>query len=1221
MTPILRTPTHSDPPHNSYFLTEAQDLLKIIEQGVLSLRSNRTSANVHELMRAAHTLKGAAASVGLSAINNVAHVLEDIFRAFYNPAVEIDTEIEGLLFEGYECLRLLLTAQLDGSQVDESDTLNRAADVIARLQEKLGDRFDRDTPIPSSAELGFDMVQSMFEIGVTQRLEELSQAVVRHAPDLDEVLRSQAEIFLGLAESLELPGFAAIAQTTLAALERHPEATHPIAQIALQDFTQGRAQVLAGDRSQGGAPSPQLQQFAHSRSVEPASIGHSGRDASTAPEMLNGRISQQPNNQIPESTQSALSPTLASARAFSAQINSPLASLINLLQTEIPLEAWLQRLKTKITSSKTLSRRFRPLFLRPTFLPASRNTPVVSPFAENLSSDLPPTLPLEALLSNLDSPSASVANGFAIADSNAAESDSPSEAWNVSFAANSLENFEESRSPWCIETPAPNDTSENIDSFNPEFNSDRAFDVAIELNDVAQSIAESSSTSFPNSSIELNRSQSPSILEKESSQRSYPSPTAVSFKSSSANPAASTLSTPNASVRVDLEKLEKLNYLIGELLINQNQQTSQDDTLRLMVQELLDRLQKQQRTIDQLCSQSDRFLLSRQPHNCKNTEHASSIVQQFDELEMDRYSEIHILSRSTLDKVMELKSISEALDQTIRQSRRSLEAQQRLLFVVGNDLTALRMQPLDALFARLTQVIQQLSTSHHKPVEVIVTGTQVLVDKTIVEKLYDPLLHLVRNAFDHGIEPAETRQAMGKPAVGRIEINAYHQGHRTIIEVKDDGPGINLQRVAQRAVEMGWLPEKAIATTSENTLLSYLFEPGFSTATQVSSLSGRGVGLDVVRSQIGGFKGSVAVSSVSQQGTTFSLQIPLSLTIAKLLLCKNQGISYALPIDAIEQIVSKPDALSQVGRQQVLQWRKGDEEQAVVVRPLSALVSDLVNDSEIPHTLAAAQPPIPTPLSIVLVRTDAGLMGIQVEQVLGEQELVIRPFGQAIAPPPYIYGCCIVGNNQLALVIDIRTLFQQVTSLQQATGSQQATESARTSVHQPGIVPTRSPADAAFAASPSPQTLDQALPTSASLTASTPVAPASKRSPRHFHILLIEDSLTLRQTLSQLLQQEGYQVSQAKDGLEGLAFLQKHPGIDLVLCDIEMPRMNGFEFLSQRHQHRSLAKIPVVMLTSRSSAKYRQFAIDLGATDFITKPYVDQNLLSTIHHFLVHDKV
>ncbi|MGB3519370.1 MAG: Hpt domain-containing protein, partial [Elainellaceae cyanobacterium] len=202
----------------AYFITEAQDLLQVIEQELLSIRHERSTVKVHNLMRAAHTLKGAAASVGQRTIREVAHVLEDVFKAFYNPDIEIDAEVEALLFDGYECLRRPVAAALNQQPMDDSDVMNRAANIIARLQDKFGDAFNPEAAIPTSTELGFDMVESMFEMGVTQRLNLIQTALQQGDPSLAKTLSTQAEMFLGFAESLNLPGFGAIAQATLAAL-------------------------------------------------------------------------------------------------------------------------------------------------------------------------------------------------------------------------------------------------------------------------------------------------------------------------------------------------------------------------------------------------------------------------------------------------------------------------------------------------------------------------------------------------------------------------------------------------------------------------------------------------------------------------------------------------------------------------------------------------------------------------------------------------------------------------------------------------------------------------------------------------------------------------------------------------------------------------------------------------------------------------------------------
>ncbi|NJK53021.1 MAG: hypothetical protein HC936_09735 [Leptolyngbyaceae cyanobacterium SU_3_3] len=258
----------------AYFLAEAQDLLQEMEQDLLSLRGERSLAKVHSLMRVAHTLKGAAASVGFDSMKTMAHTLEDVFKAFYKPEVAIDAELEALLFEGYECLRMPLTAALAGMEANDADILERATSVFAQLQAKLGEHFDPGAAMPSSAELGFDITQSIFETGVHERLEQLAMVLTTRNPTtIAQTLQTQAEVFSGLAESMNLSGFGAIAQATLSALKANPHQAIEIAQAALADFRQGQIAVLGGDRSQGGEPSDVLKQFAgRSKSTPRASV-------------------------------------------------------------------------------------------------------------------------------------------------------------------------------------------------------------------------------------------------------------------------------------------------------------------------------------------------------------------------------------------------------------------------------------------------------------------------------------------------------------------------------------------------------------------------------------------------------------------------------------------------------------------------------------------------------------------------------------------------------------------------------------------------------------------------------------------------------------------------------------------------------------------------------------------------------------------------------------
>ncbi|NJO49654.1 MAG: hybrid sensor histidine kinase/response regulator, partial [Leptolyngbyaceae cyanobacterium RM2_2_4] len=327
-------------------------------------------------------------------------------------------------------------------------------------------------------------------------------------------------------------------------------------------------------------------------------------------------------------------------------------------------------------------------------------------------------------------------------------------------------------------------------------------------------------------------------------------------------------------VRVNVEHLDQLNYSVGELLTQQNRQSLQNERLQAEVRLLLKRLNQHQQMLSQLQDRADRQPLQSSSQQRVRTEQATALQtlpltfgDRFDTLELSHYSDSHLLVQSLLDDTVQLAEAAEAIDLFSQQSSQILEKQQRLLSGTRDALMQARMLPLSEVLNRFPPVLQQLETLHGKRVTLKLRGTGVLVDKAIAEKLYDPLLHLIRNAFDHGIEPLPQRRALGKPPAGTIELNAYRHGGRTVIEVRDDGAGIDPQKIRQRAIERNLFAPLAAYNLSAAELLELLFEPGFSTAPQVSELSGRGIGLDVVRSQMQSINGETAVASTPSQGT------------------------------------------------------------------------------------------------------------------------------------------------------------------------------------------------------------------------------------------------------------------------------------------------------------------------------------------------------------------
>ncbi len=1154
----------------TYFLSEAQDLLHKIEQDLLSLREDRTLAKVHRLMRSAHTLKGAATIVEQTAIERVAHALEDIFTALYNPDAVIDVEVESLLFQGYECLRLLLTAELSGKPVDESDVLNRVASVIAQLQEKLGDCFKHDAPLPTSTDLGFDMVQSMFEVGVAQQLKHLKKSLANLDPEeLAAEFRSEAEVFLGLAESLKLPGFEAIAQTSLTALRVNPSQVVRIAELALEDFVKGHAAVLTGDRTQGGSPSLALQELARA-----AQASQSEASTTMEPPIASSLdpLDTQPG------TESQGEVDWEDERAYAADdlniglenLNDPLAFEASLATEPVSAAAAADSFVTDAESEVV---------------------PSVDVFQE--SEGVNAYTPIESELS-LDDLFGDPSPASVLSPETSISHDSAHLPTENPLIGNVGNVFDEDLGIGLNQ----GDEIEGV--LSPPIRAAEPTDEIVSLEDLFDSQA----VSDPR----------PDVFE--------PQPPTSPNDVTPQSPQAEQRGRGELSdmVRVGVQPLKRLDHLAGELLTNQNKQTNQDKQLRLTMQELRSHIQQHQQTAHRLQDALNRLLIGLESGKASlPVPQAASVfsvnstsvwdladsptsVTTFDPLEMDRYSTLHALIQSILNETVQLDVTTEVADQLVKQSGQTLQTQQRLLTQVRDDLTSVRLQPLQDLLNRFPRLLKQLAAAHHKKVELTLTGGQVLVDKAIAEKLYDPLLHLVRNAFDHGVESPEVRQIKGKTEAGQIEIRAYQQGGQTVIEVKDDGQGIDLQNVIQRAIELNIATPEQVCAMPEAQLLELLFKPGFSTAKQLSQLSGRGIGLDIVNTQLQTMQGTVEISSTPQKGTTFYLRIPLSVSIAKLLVCQAQESAYVLMVERVEQIVvPQPDQLTRLlGGQTVLCLNQGGDEIIAPLHHLSDLVEYSSTSSQLKSIFSGSSLESMSPSSsaprqfgkspILLLQTPTGYKGLVVDKVLGEQELVIRSMGSAITPPPYAYGCSILSDGRLALAIDVDVLLQP----------------------KPAPPPSSQPTPLLGLTPASPQF---SLP-SAPETTPSPPSPKNLSKVSPVRIMVVDDSLTLRQTLSQALKQAGYQIQQAEDGLDALTQLQHHTPSDVIICDIEMPRLDGYQFLQRLRRYPALANIPVIYLTSRRSKKHRQLALDLGAAAYFTKPYNTNELVAYINRLI-----
>ncbi|MBR8832237.1 MAG: Sensor histidine kinase RcsC [Chroococcopsis gigantea SAG 12.99] len=1145
-----------------FFIEEAAELLQSIETGLLTLKAERSKGKVHEIMRAAHSLKGGSASVELHAIRILSHRLEDYFKALYHDEIIIDDELESLLLNGFDCLKYPLLQQIETGYFDQEKALNAAEPVFNEIEMRLAPVLSQGHDyIPSSEELGVDITASLFEVDVAGELERLEAVLADQAgQEIAGELRATAEVFDGFGEMLNLPGWSAISHAVLDTLTAYPHQARAIAHLACENWRKGRDAVLNGDRTDGGAPSPAWQHFNGSEMSVSKEEEASLHDVfSSLEEFAN------------------LDDVFGAVADFTPTGDRALDDVFGALDGyTLPDPIALEEVfgNGGEISGATTSAEDTTIELPPSFIPFTRDTveeftaPTVGSLEDIFGSfDLSgPTdeapAPVER---SLDIPTVEEVFG---------KDDSPAEVIGANLDLPTVEEvFGSETNPIDI-----NDLSSIDAVFNASLESvleGMTAGVSPEQEAINQTIAAIAKDLESLPSVEElpdnNFTVRPLTPPKE--HISGPEIEAAADNKAKVNtPAPSAL-----SVRVDFNRLERMNNLVGELSINRNSLSLQNSQLQAAVKELLNRFQRFENLTDKLRQLSDKMLINPIARTSEETPKETGGLMtgdvKFDALEMDRYNGIQEMVTGLLEEMMQLGESVDDIVLFARGSNQTLESQRQMVTSIRDELMWARMLPLREVLNRFPRVLRDLASTYGKQVKLKLTGTGVLVDKAALEKLYDPLMHLLRNAFDHGIESPEVRREKGRAETGEIEIHAYHQGNQTIIEIKDDGQGLNFDKISATALKNGLVNEAKLATMSRERLAELIFEPGFSTADRVTQLSGRGVGLDVVRDQLRSLKGSVSVATNSAGGATFTLRLPLTLTIAKLLVCLiapggSHSTAVALPSDAIEEIIIPAEGQVKISNNQRFLHFGND---IIPIYPLHQLLEYRSPLTESFSTKALAEvvsSPDEWGLPLLLLRHGQQMYAVEVNRLVSEQELVIKPFGSAIAPPGYSYGCTILGDGTLIPVIN-------------------------------GIILLEAFADSSTGAA-TPH--EPPLP-----------APVGVQAPL---ILVVDDSTALRRTLALTLEKAGYRVVQARDGREALEQLHQTSDIALVICDVEMPNMNGFEFLGQRRREPELAHIPVAMLTSRGSDKHRQLAMQLGAKDYFTKPYIEQQFLTSVKNLV-----
>jgi chemosensory pili system protein ChpA (sensor histidine kinase/response regulator) len=534
-----------------------------------------------------------------------------------------------------------------------------------------------------------------------------------------------------------------------------------------------------------------------------------------------------------------------------------------------------------------------------------------------------------------------------------------------------------------------------------------------------------------------------------------------------------------------------------------------------------------------------------------------SLVQdddvEFDPLEFDRFTRFQELTRMMAESVNDVSTVQQNLLKNLDESEAALLQQSRMTRELQQELMHIRMVPLDSVAERLYRIVRQTAKELGKKANLEIRGANVEMDRSVLEKMTAPFEHLLRNAIGHGLEDAAGRTAAGKSEIGEMQLEAGQQGNEIVLRFRDDGKGIDLAAVRAKAERLGLLEPGAEITDTK--LMEFIFAPGFSTADQVTQVSGRGVGMDVVRNEVAGLGGRIEVASEAGKGTLFTIYLPLTLAVTQAVLVTAGTDTYALPSSMVEQVQElKADKLAELYERHEVEWLGRHYPFAYLPR--------LLGDHQ--HNPAAK-----VYNSVLLLRSGEQTAAIHVDELIGTREIVVKNIGPQLARVPGVAGATVLGDGRIVLILNPVQLTYREAEIPIVTA----------------------------------KAVETAMPVVEQKPSTAPI------------IMVVDDSLTVRKITSRLLSREGYEVITAKDGVEALQELQESKPT-VMLVDIEMPRMDGFELTKNVRGDANTANIPIIMITSRTAEKHRNYAKELGVDVYLGKPYQEEELLGYIESFV-----
>ncbi len=524
--------------------------------------------------------------------------------------------------------------------------------------------------------------------------------------------------------------------------------------------------------------------------------------------------------------------------------------------------------------------------------------------------------------------------------------------------------------------------------------------------------------------------------------------------------------------------------------------------------------------------------------------------ESFDPLEFDRFTRLQELTRMIAESVNDVSTIQSGLLSNLDQTEAALQQQNRMNRDLQQGLLGVRMLPFKQISERMQRIVRQTARELNKALELVIDGEATEIDRGVLDRIGAPLEHLLRNAVAHGIESKADRQSTGKGEVGKININVRTLNDEINIIVSDDGGGVDLEKVKQKAIKNNLLQESQDIT--EDTLLSVIFEPGFSTADDVTQIAGRGVGLDVVRNDISSLGGRIDMSSEAGKGSTFNIYLPITQSVAQVLVVRAGEDTYAIPVAMIEQAqkIKRNDLVAAYAEGKVV-WSNVDY-------PLHHLAKLLDHQEHHIDDLPYA--------SVILLRSGAHRVALHVDEVVGNQEVVMKEIGPQLARVPGIVGATVTGDGHIILIMN-------------------PVQIANRDVLSAGGVTVKH------------------------------VKSKVKKVAKKDRALVVDDSLTMRKVLGRLLEREGYEVLLAKDGMDAMEILQATVP-DIILTDIEMPRMDGFGLSRNIRDDQRFVKTPLIMISSRTADKHQNMAKEIGVNAFFGKPVQDEELVAKMKELL-----